>query len=141
MEEHSFNRNIFNGSLLTTQNFNLFLTLFTSKFNLSFKCSDELLKFIHFILPQPNNISSHFNNILKTLEISSAFVKEYLCSSCWSTKNNLNSLCQKHDCVLCECDSSVQTDCTIELYIFDINKQLNEIIKNEEETMIRYRNV
>jgi hypothetical protein len=140
-EIKKLNEYIYNGSLISTQNFNLLVTLFTSHFNLSFKCVDELLKFIEFILPQPNNLITNYSSIIKTLELDNKYIQEYLCSNCWSTKNNQNLLCNNNKCTLYECDNSLQTECTIELFIFDINEQLNEIIKNEEQTIISYLNV
>ena len=138
-ETEKLNDYIFDSSLISSKDFNLLLTLFTSRFNLSFKCVDELLKLIKFVLPEPNYLSSNFNSIIKPIELSKKYVQEYLCSSCWSAKNNQNSSCINNKCALYECDCSLQTDCTIELFIFDINEQLNEIIITEEQTMISYQ--
>lgn len=129
---------IFNGSTINTDTFNLLLALFVSRFNLSFKCADELLKFLEFILPQPNNLTLQFNNIMKLLEISNSYTMDLLCSSCWNPVTS-ESVCTNSDCDFSEIDSLIQKDCSLELYTFDINKQINEIIRKEHETIIQYR--
>ena len=68
--ESDINKNIFDVSKISTRNFNLLLTLFTSRFNLSFKCPDERLKLMEFCLPQQNNLSTNFNNMIKSIEFS-----------------------------------------------------------------------
>ena len=120
---------IFNGSTNTVDNFNLLLALFISRFNLSLKCADELLKLIEFILPQPNNLKKQFKNIMNEMEISDSYSKDCLCSCCWNKKNDQN-MCDNSECVLSKAEFTVQKDCSLELYIFDINEQINEIINN-----------
>ena len=134
--DNSLNTPIFKGSNLNLKNLNLLLALFTSRFNISFKCADELLKFLQLILPQPNNLNKKFNTIIEQIEISNQSKLEYLCSSCWENKKSLNEACNN-----IECEFYSQQKESIEVYLFDITQQLNEVIKREHETMNNYKEV
>jgi hypothetical protein len=125
---------IFMSSNISLEDFNLLFIIFASRFNISFKCSDALLKFFNFVLPQPNKLMMNFNSIVKQIEISSQSEVEYLCSNCWSKKKNSNNSCHNNECKL----FGLSHESTIELYLFDINEQLNEIINREESTISRY---
>ena len=122
---------IFKESNLSIKSFNLILALFISRFNLSFKCADELLKLLQFILPQPNNLNKKLNTIIDQIDIIDQSKVEYLCPNCWYKKNELSESCKNEEC---EFYSDVKE--SIEVHLFDINKQLNEIIEREEENIL-----
>ena len=75
-----------------------------------------------------------FNTIIKQLEIAEQSKLEYLCSSCWQIKNGLDKSCNNIEC------NSLQKE-SIEMYLFDISQQLNELIKREKKTISDYREV
>jgi hypothetical protein len=72
-----------------------------------------------------------FNTIIKQLEIAEQSKLEYLCSSCGQIKTK--------SCNNIECNS-LQKE-SIEMYLFDISQQLNELIKREKKTISDYREV
>jgi hypothetical protein len=83
-------------------------------------------------LPQPNNLTKKFNTIIDQIDITDQSKVEYLCPICWYEKNNLSESCKKKEC---EFYSDIKE--SIEMHLFDINMQLNEIIELEEETIKR----
>ena len=87
-------------------------------------------------MPQPNNLTKKFNTIIDQIDIKDQSKVEYLCPNCWYKKNNLSESCKNKEY---EFYSDVKE--SIEMHLFDISMQLNEIIEREEATIKRYREV
>jgi hypothetical protein len=126
---------IFDGSTISIKDFAIAFVCVSNKLQLSEQATQTLLEFIRAVLPSLNNIPSALSKLLSGLNIDKP-EEVRICSVC-------NQETNKAKCENRKCESNSLTNKTIQcvenVIIFDIERQLREVLKREWNNFATYK--